>query len=339
MNRECGHIKSILLLGDDKLHYDISVVIPTYKRNESLIHLVTAICEQQCDGFEFNIVITDNSDIYTTQLVEQLGIISKQYNKNILYYKNEQNIGMYPNWNRVIELANCDYALMIHSDDLIIEGCLQYMHDSLSQLPDKCALMVDIHWLGFNDYNSSFVEERCRLTKMQKRLLKILQYDGHSIHKVVAMDIICNNVQIAPPCLMISKKLFCETGGWHEYIEGWPGDREFLLNLATMGCLYSSDYKFAVKRQRNTSITPPLPPVVSIPYIFVQNCMLEKYINFFMKPMARYIIHYKSMQLGKIWGLDDNQLRYLSNSLVLSPRNDKIYNQLRKLFKLFYMLR
>lgn len=336
MNREFDNIKSILLLGDDKIHYEISVVVPTYKRYETLIHLVTAICKQQCDGFEFNIVISDNSDIYTTQLVEQLEKISKQYDKNILYYKNEQNIGMYPNWNRVVELANCDYACLIHADDMVLEGCLQYMWKEMIKLPSKSALVVDRYHVNSSDFASDYKPERITLNKTERRLLKILGYNRHVVHKVKPLDAVLINVPIAPLCLMIEKSLHRDIEGWTELMDGWPGDLEFVLKLSYMGSLYYSDYQYALKRNREHSLSP----IVSVPYIYVSNCMIEHYFSPICRLFIRYLNKRKLVQQAKnSFGMADSQIKYLSSSLNMSPKEEKQLQRYKKLLRLFLILR
>ena len=336
MKSEFDNIKSILLLGDESKHYDVSVVIPTYNRVDTLHKLVDVLCNHKVSGFTFNIVIVDNGDLYTSRLVKELGGLSEKYNRNILYYKNAQNIGMYPNWNRVIQLANCTYAVIIHSDDMMLEGCLQHMWEEMQKLPSKSVLVVDRYHVNSSEFSNDFKPSRIGLSKWERRLLKIFRYDGHVVHKAKPMDVVLINVPIAPLCFMINKSLHSEVGGWTEIMEGWPGDLEYVLKLSHIGKLYYSDYQYALKRNREHALSP----IVSIPYIYVSNLMIEYYFSPIIKPLIRLLNRKKLVQQAKnSFGMNDGQIRYLTSSLDISPNEKKRLGKYKKMLRLFLILR
>lgn len=76
-------------------------MIPTYKRMSLLdkaIHSVT----NQMTNYNYEIVVVDNNP--DTPICE-IEMLLRKYSNNLSYYKNEENIGMFGNWNRCVLLA------------------------------------------------------------------------------------------------------------------------------------------------------------------------------------------------------------------------------------------
>lgn len=117
-------IKSRLIIGDLSQNKNpfISIVIPTYKREEFLKETIESILKQE-ELNECEIIICDNdSDKNNTTLEKML----KEYNsEKIYYYKNLENLGMTGNWNRCIELARGTWVTMIHDDDYFLDGAIK----------------------------------------------------------------------------------------------------------------------------------------------------------------------------------------------------------------------
>lgn len=106
-------INSKLILGEleNKQFPEITIAIITYKR-ENLVLKAIESAINQIDINNYEIIVVDN-DPLENSLKEKI----KEYNFNILYYKNEKNIGMYGNMNRAIELARGKYMTILHDDD------------------------------------------------------------------------------------------------------------------------------------------------------------------------------------------------------------------------------
>ena len=110
------HIKSNLLVGEikDIPNPKVTIAIPTYKRS----HLIKDALNSSVNQVEFKnyeIIVVDNEASEEENETEKL---IKQYNNSkILYYKNEENIGMFGNWNRCIELARGEYITILNDDD------------------------------------------------------------------------------------------------------------------------------------------------------------------------------------------------------------------------------
>jgi glycosyltransferase involved in cell wall biosynthesis len=118
----------------------ISVVIPTYGRADLLREALES-CSAQKDCREFKIVITDNDpvpDNETERLIRELS------NSRILYYKNAENIGALGNFNRCIEMADTEYAVMLNTDDLLHADYLAKLECLLGRYPQADLIIPDI---------------------------------------------------------------------------------------------------------------------------------------------------------------------------------------------------
>lgn len=130
---------SHLLYGDVKncLSPIISVIIPTYKRIDTLETAIQSAIHQDC-SFEYEIIVVDNNpnpeDVDVLRLIEALNA------KNVFYYKNAKNFGMIGNWNRGIELSRGKYITFCHDDDALLPNALSHLISVKSKIGRQCIL-------------------------------------------------------------------------------------------------------------------------------------------------------------------------------------------------------
>lgn len=117
------HVKSKLIYGKlPEQKPDVSIMIPTFRRADLLEEAIDSALAQKTQ-YSFTITIVDN-DSNVDQATDDL---MQQYcagHENIIYYRNAENIGMFGNWNRCIELAQADWMCMLHDDDMLKENCI-----------------------------------------------------------------------------------------------------------------------------------------------------------------------------------------------------------------------
>lgn len=130
------HIKSDLIYGD--LDYIknpyISYIIPVYKRADLLAETLDSVLQQKKVDFPWDIVVVDNeagAENETERLVRKID------DPRILYYRNQENIGVDGNYNRCIELARGEWVAMIHGDDLIVNDHLLEMGRLIKEMEPK----------------------------------------------------------------------------------------------------------------------------------------------------------------------------------------------------------
>ncbi len=122
----------------------VSIVIPTYKRPVLLKAAIeSALNQKNCPDFELIVVDDDpERDCDTEKLMQSIS------DEKISYYKNGQNLGQINNWNRCFELANGEWVVMLHDDDLLLELFLQDCFAVINQLPQIGLLKPQwFHWV------------------------------------------------------------------------------------------------------------------------------------------------------------------------------------------------
>lgn len=118
------HVQSVLkqgILKPDKPL--VSIVITTYKRPETLKVALESALQQQ-NFADYEVIIVDN-EIDDNTKTEKL--LQGYLETRLLYYKNQENLGMVGNWNRAIELARGEWLTILHDDDMLFPDFLEKM--------------------------------------------------------------------------------------------------------------------------------------------------------------------------------------------------------------------
>jgi len=134
-------INSKLIFGEPELIQNplFTIFIPTYKRPNLVKDAVLSAISQKCN-FEYEIIVIDNDPI-DIGISETEIVLSKIRNRQLLYYRNEQNIGL-GNWNRGVELARGKWVVMLHDDDLLNKNHLHEVSKILIKKPEINLLSV-----------------------------------------------------------------------------------------------------------------------------------------------------------------------------------------------------
>lgn len=126
----------------------ISILIPTWNRPESVVRLIEQINSTKHDDIEI-IVVDDNSD--EKKWLELKNITA--LHDNVRLFKNQQNIGMTPNWNKTIEYAKGTWLGFICDDDMYKEDALPRIRALIKENTVPCLILQnseiekDIEWL------------------------------------------------------------------------------------------------------------------------------------------------------------------------------------------------
>ena len=107
----------------------ITVCVPTRNRAASLRHTLLAM-QGQTEPYDELIVGDDASDDTTRQTVEQF------QDGRTIYVRNRRNLGLYQNWNELIDRASGAYVCIYHDHDLYLPTILQKSRQILDEHPD-----------------------------------------------------------------------------------------------------------------------------------------------------------------------------------------------------------
>ena len=97
-------VKSVIRYGGSQTHHVLSVVIPTYKKPVSLKRAIESVLQQKNKSLDFNIVVVENYEGNVSDVISMLTQIENPNCTEIVYYQNEKNIGMHPNWKLLKEI-------------------------------------------------------------------------------------------------------------------------------------------------------------------------------------------------------------------------------------------
>lgn len=110
----------------------ISVVIPTFNRNDLLCEAINSVVNQT-DLENVEIVVVDNAtnDGCSRLLATVFGEVNI-----IKYVKNKSNLGMVGNWNEGIRLSTGDWITILHDDDLLDQDFISTMRKYITKFPE-----------------------------------------------------------------------------------------------------------------------------------------------------------------------------------------------------------
>jgi glycosyltransferase involved in cell wall biosynthesis len=129
--KKTSNIDSKLIYGEPANEAPlISIVIPTYKCKPSVLKETLDSALGQAEFHNYEIILIDNNpeiNCSTQQLIESYN------NKKIIYYKNNENIGMFGNWNRGAKLSDSEWVVFLHDDDIMspyfLVSCFTFLKD------------------------------------------------------------------------------------------------------------------------------------------------------------------------------------------------------------------
>lgn len=184
------------------LNPKISVVIPTYNRENLIINSIESVLNQTFSDFEI-IIIDDDSTDNTREKINNIN------DKRIRYIKHEQNMGPSAARNTGIKNASGDYIAFLDSDDTWLIDKLEKQINAFKS-PDKSIAVVHCG-VQYIDY------------KTQKPLTQWI------IRENVNKNIF-NNFGAAPgtPTMLIKKEALLDVGFFDERI---PAHEETDLSI------------------------------------------------------------------------------------------------------------
>lgn len=109
---------------------DLSIVIVTYNSEQTIADCIKSVLES-VSKTKYEIIISDNSSNDRTK--KEIEKIKKE---NILYLKNEDNLGFSKANNRGIHKSKGKYLLFLNPDTKVYDGTIDGMVDFMRQNPD-----------------------------------------------------------------------------------------------------------------------------------------------------------------------------------------------------------
>lgn len=137
-----SNVISELLFSDLKVSNPlVSIVLPTYKNRRTIFRAIKSAMNQK-NAPDYEILIVDNDPKGNDDFIEDL---KKLQSNRIRYYRNKENIGMFGNWNRCVELAKAEEIVFLHSDDMLCDNTLNLLWNLHLKVEKEAAILGDWH--------------------------------------------------------------------------------------------------------------------------------------------------------------------------------------------------
>ncbi|WMJ89805.1 glycosyltransferase family 2 protein [Anaerocolumna sp. MB42-C2] len=205
-----SQIESELIYGNEKIKKTfITVVIPTYKRCSSLKNTIESVINQ-VNYDDFIIIVVDNQykrDSDTENMIKNLNY------ERILYYQNKDNIGQIANWNRGIEIAQSEWVILLHDDDMLKSNYFEEVVSIIKNNPDIQALGTVSDTFEFENKNKIINNDITWKTKV-KKLIKS-RFRGN-ITKLTLKDYYFESGYYAPIGCLYKRENVIKIGGFNE---------------------------------------------------------------------------------------------------------------------------
>jgi len=183
----------------------VSVLVTVYNREKYLAECLTSILNSTFTDFEI-VVVDDCSQDGSVEIVEKFA----EQDIRIRLFKNEHNLGDYPNRNRAAELARGEYLKYVDSDDLIETECLEKLVEPLQKTPEAA-------------YSLTYPRP-----ETTPRPLLLTAREAYECHFVDRQGIFSSGPLLA----MIRTERFLEVGGFREQARNM-GDTILWLELSS----------------------------------------------------------------------------------------------------------
>ncbi|MGL5509545.1 MAG: glycosyltransferase, partial [Microcoleaceae cyanobacterium] len=129
----------------------VSVCLPTYNggNKDFLQTAINSVLNQSFEDFEL-IIVDDCSTDNTAEII-------KSYlagDRRIKYYENEINLGLFPNWNKCLNLATGEYITILGQDDLM----------NSDNLLKKVAILDEYDQVGLVTSSAQIIDDHNQIT-------------------------------------------------------------------------------------------------------------------------------------------------------------------------------
>ena len=236
----------------------VSIVIPAYNNENTIIATLESIRNQSYKNIEI-IIIDDNSKDKTLQLVTE----QQKKDNRIKIYHNSTNLGMIGNWNKCIQMSNGEFVKLVCADDLLDKNEIEKETEAMILNPTVNLVESDTRLIDINGRKIGFF----------KRYHKSGLVKGK---KIARTSIIWNNFFGAPVNNLIRKSVLDKTGYFDEQFT-YILDFDMWMKIACTGDVYIIHELLNSFRIRNDSNTGNLIGKDRETYVAEHQRLVDKY--------------------------------------------------------------
>ena len=198
----------------------VSILIPCYNHENFLDDCLNSILEQTYENIELLICDDCSPDNSFEKIKSYEQKLLKRF-KNVVILKNETNLGVTKNVNRMLTLANGKYIKTLASDDALSKNAIAEMADFLQNNSQISVVISN----GIKVTEDSHYPDFSSLGKI---------YDAApNLAKEGFFERVCRCNEISAPAAMVRKSLYDKFGGYDESVK--IEDFEFWLRVLKDG--------------------------------------------------------------------------------------------------------
>ncbi len=258
-----ANVKSVLQYSTckDDRNYDLSIVIPTYKRMDLLKETIKSILMQQKPKhIAYEVVIVSNDQNYKYE--ELIELCS---NIDVRIYINEQNVGMCGNMNRCALLSAGKYVCYLQDDDLLLTDYLltiERLMDSGKMNGADCIIPNRYYYYDLTNKDSIFGLKSARKELIKEIINRVLRIGCRSplLKKVTKNECyrtFYNGFAGGPTCGMLFERnsLVCSEGFNPNF--PYAFDFVFFVDFSEKHNVLLFDKELSVYRMTNSASNNP----------------------------------------------------------------------------------
>ena len=214
-------------------HAMVSVIIPTYNRENVIIRAIESVLRQTYPYFEL-LIIDDGSTDRTRQAVEQIG------DERIQYISLQQNGGAAHARNIGIQEARYDYIAFLDSDD--------------EWLPEKLELQMDVMLHSPEKFDAVYCRMDSASRETGERIVyPFLEWKAEELEGMLFDKILRQNL-IPMPAFLVRRECIEKVGGLKETLRCYE-DWEWFLRIAKECRIGFVDQVLLIIHKMDVSVT------------------------------------------------------------------------------------
>lgn len=226
---------------DNEFHFNspVEIIIPTYKRSKLLLEALNSALDQDVD-FKYLITVIDNDPNSSNENL----LNKKEYKNRIRYIRNKENLGLFGNWNRAIQVSRAPFFALLHDDDMLEKNYLSSLTKVIDMYPDVGVVTHIPYQITDGNITDPFSNIKSKIKK-------------NSIQLIDWKDYLYGNITSAS-CMLINKEKAMGINGW--YSKEFPSADWFFNARMAYSCELFI-YHSPISRYRwdvNTSLIPEM---------------------------------------------------------------------------------
>lgn len=213
----------------------INLLMPTYNMGKFIAGAVNSALSQTFSDFEL-IIVDDASQDNTETIIRQFK------DPRIKFVKNERNLGPIGNFNKCLSLADADFIVFLHADDMLKPNMLEKSYNLLKNNAE----------IGFSFSPCEIIDENNKYLYLNKPFAENFILPGEEMYK---RHLYCNFVLF--PSVLVRKKCLEAVKGFNEnfiYTADW--DLWLRIESLPVSVAYFSEplAKYRIHSQSGTAL-------------------------------------------------------------------------------------